>query len=48
MTASEQEHSRAFAYRGTSLTRNLPTLAPYSRPMPRSLWWFYTRGENLH
>ena len=26
-------------YRGTSLTRNRPTLGPYSRPMPRALWW---------
>ena len=26
-------------HRGTSLIRNSPTLAPYSRPMPRALWW---------
>ena len=25
-------------YRGTSLTRNRPTLGPYSRTMPRALW----------
>ena len=26
-------------YRGTSLIRKHPTLGPYSRPMPRALWW---------
>ena len=26
-------------YRGTSLIRNRFPLAPYSRPMPRALWW---------
>ena len=26
-------------YRGTSLIRNRPTLAPYSRLMSRALWW---------
>ena len=26
-------------YRGTSLIRNSPPLGPYSRPMPRALWW---------
>ena len=26
-------------YRGTSLKRNRPPLGPYSRPMPRALWW---------
>ena len=26
-------------YRGTSLIRNRTTLGPYSRPMPRALWW---------
>ena len=26
-------------YRGTSLIRNSPPLGPYSRPMPRNLWW---------
>ena len=26
-------------YRGTSLIRNRPTLAPYSRVMSRALWW---------
>ena len=27
------------AYRGTSLTRDTPLLGPYSRTMPRVLWW---------
>jgi len=27
------------AYRGTSLTRNSAPLGPYSRTMPRALWW---------
>jgi len=27
------------SYRGTSLIRNCPTLAPYSRFMSRALWW---------
>ena len=38
-------------YRGTSLTRNSTLVGPYSRPMPRALWWskgggvvFYERG----
>ena len=26
-------------YRGTSLIRNRPILAPYSRCMSRDLWW---------
>jgi len=26
-------------YRGTSLIRTRPPLGPYSRPMPRGLWW---------
>jgi hypothetical protein len=26
-------------YRGTSLTRNRAPLGPYSRHMPRALWW---------
>ena len=25
--------------RGTSLIRYSPLLGPYSRPMPRALWW---------
>ena len=27
------------SYRGTSLIRNSPSLGPYSRTMPRALWW---------
>ena len=26
-------------YRGTSLIRNRPRLGPYSRTMPKALWW---------
>jgi len=26
-------------YRGTSLIRNTPLLEPYSRTMPRVIWW---------
>jgi len=26
-------------YRGTSLIRKTPLLGPYSRTMPRVLWW---------
>ena len=35
--SGNSEHS--FAYRGTSLIRNRPSLAPYSRFMPRALSW---------
>ena len=28
-----------FAYSGTSLIRNSTLLGPYSRDMPRALWW---------
>ena len=28
-------------YRGTSLIRSNPLVGPYSRPMPRVLWWSY-------
>ena len=28
-------------YKGTSLRRNVLFLGPYSRPMPRILWWSY-------
>jgi len=31
-------------YRGTSLTRERIPLGPYSRHMPRALWWSYGRG----
>ena len=29
----------AYIYRGTSLIRNCLLLGPYSRPVPRGLWW---------
>jgi hypothetical protein len=32
-------------YRGTSLTRNNPSIGPYSWLMPRALWWF--RGGRM-
>ena len=31
-------------YRGTSLKRNRRRLGPYSRTMPRALWWSYGGG----
>ena len=31
-------------YRGTSLIRNYPSLGPYSRLMPRALWWSWEGG----
>ena len=37
-------HSHA-QYRGTSLIRNIAPLGPYSRTMPRALWW--PKGEWL-
>ena len=30
---------RVMVYRGTSLIRKRLSLGPYSRPMPRALWW---------
>ena len=30
---------RNLSYRGTSLIRNTPLLGPYSRTVPRVLWW---------
>ena len=33
---ASQDH---LGYRVTSLTRNCSTLGPYSRPVPRALWW---------
>ena len=35
---------RPSRYRGTSLIRNRASLAPYSRIMPRALWWPYGGG----
>ena len=34
-------------YRGTSLIRNSAPLGPYSRTMPRALWWSYGGGRFL-
>ena len=31
-------------YRGTSLMRNSLPLGPYSRPVPRNLWWSWEGG----
>jgi hypothetical protein len=32
-------------YRGTSLVRNSSPLGPYTRPMPRALWWSQGGGH---
>ena len=37
LTPSGSENMRM--YRGTSLIRNTPLLGPYSRTIPRVLWW---------
>ena len=34
-------------YRGTSLMRTPPLLGPYSRTIPRVVWWSYREGEFL-
>ena len=34
----------SFLYGGTSLIRNRRPLGPYSRTMPRALWWPYGGG----
>ena len=34
-------------YRGTSLSRNSPPIEPYSRTVPRALWWSYGGGGFL-
>ena len=31
-------------YRATSLIRNCHSLGPYSRPVPRTLWWSWGEG----
>ena len=33
-----------YGYRGTSLIRNCAPLGPYSRNMPRALWWSWGGG----
>jgi hypothetical protein len=35
-------------YRGTSLIRNSAPLGPYSRTMPRALWWSYGGGADSY
>ena len=32
------------SYRGTSLVNNTPLLGPYSRTIPRVLWWSHRGG----
>ena len=39
--------SKVPLYRDTSLIRNRLSLGPYSRPMPRALWWSYGGGRFL-
>ena len=34
-----QPQPRMQGYRGTSLIRNTPRLGPYSRTIPRVIWW---------
>ena len=35
---------RRACYRGTSLIENITPLGPYSRAMPRALWWSWGGG----
>jgi len=35
----EMEQGRELGYRGTSLIRKSHPVGPYSRDMPRALWW---------
>ena len=37
--ATDSPEATFLLYRGTLLTRKRTTLGPYSRPMPRALWW---------
>jgi len=39
--------SREVRYRGASLIRNRHLVGPYSRTMPRLLWWSYGGGRFL-
>ena len=39
--AANGSHPPSGEYRGTSILRNSTPLGPYSRPMPRALWWSY-------
>ena len=43
-TSSIQSLRRAARYRGTSLIKNCPTLGPYNRPAPGTLWWSWGGG----
>jgi len=36
---AEGKNRSEMPYRGTLLTRNRTPLGPYSRTMPRALWW---------
>ena len=36
---ADRRKSGRIVYRGTQLIRNTPLLGPYSRHMPRALWW---------
>ena len=38
-TEGRAEAGGWLSYRGTSLTRNRNPLGPYSRTVPRALWW---------
>jgi len=35
----QSRRGKSIDHRGTSLIRNCPPLGPYSRTMPRALWW---------
>ena len=36
---NDPEKVNPHPYRGTSLIRNTPLLGPYSRTIPRVVWW---------
>jgi hypothetical protein len=38
--AGSERGGGVVVYRGTSHIRNSAHLGPYSRTMPRALWWF--------
>ena len=37
--AGREREAEMEAYRGTSLIRNSALLGPYSRTVPKALWW---------
>ena len=43
-TVSFLSHTKPGGYRGTSLISDCPSPGPYSRPMPRPLWWSLEGG----